>query len=176
MTIFSPTIIDIEASGFGIKSYPIEIGVVNHKGQRFCRLVKPLPHWTHWDEQAESLHGISRQDLHNYGIEPMQVCIELNAFLQSTTAYSDGWVVDSTWINRLFGEVGIAKQFHLSSLELILSEAQMNMWHQVKDNLLTEHNVRRHRASADANIVQQTYNKTQEIIASMTAPAILEAC
>ena len=163
--ITSPTIIDIEASGFGSQSYPIEIGVITSDGRRFCRLIRPLPHWTHWDCEAEKLHGISRQDMQQYGESPMRVCHQLNAFLQQTTAYSDGWTVDSSWINRLFGDVGIHMQFHVSPLELILCEEQMAMWHKVKENILKRADVKRHRASNDAKVVQLTYDKTLEMIA-----------
>ena len=45
----NPLIIDVEASGFGSKSYPIEIGVALNDGQRFCTLILPAPNWTHWD-------------------------------------------------------------------------------------------------------------------------------
>ncbi|MCP4234821.1 MAG: hypothetical protein GY770_14780, partial [Aestuariibacter sp.] len=44
-----PSIIDIEASGFGAHSYPVEIGVIREDGGKFCQLVKPYPDWTHWE-------------------------------------------------------------------------------------------------------------------------------
>jgi hypothetical protein len=47
-----PAIIDVEASGFGSLSYPIEVGVVDQTGIRFCSLIKPQNDWIHWDEQA----------------------------------------------------------------------------------------------------------------------------
>ena len=55
-----PYIIDVEASGFGSDSYPIEVGLALEPGERFCTLIRPLDHWDHWDEQAESVHKISR--------------------------------------------------------------------------------------------------------------------
>ncbi|MFC3092869.1 hypothetical protein DRW07_01450 [Alteromonas sediminis] len=164
MSIMTPTIIDIEASGFGSQSYPIEVGVITADGRRFCRLIKPLPHWSHWDPQAEGLHGISKQDLVQHGEDPRRVCHQLNAFLNTTTVYSDGWTVDSSWINRLFGDVGVNMVFHVSPLELILSEAQMSIWHRVKESMLKRQDCRRHRASNDAKLVQSTYSKTKEML------------
>ncbi|MFO1249856.1 MAG: hypothetical protein U1E77_01625 [Inhella sp.] len=38
-----PAFIDIEASGFGRGSYPIEVGFVDRDGQLFCTLVQPRP-------------------------------------------------------------------------------------------------------------------------------------
>ena len=42
-----PSIIDVEASGFGAASYPIEIGVVRYDGAKWCKLLRPLDDWTH---------------------------------------------------------------------------------------------------------------------------------
>lgn len=160
----SPNIIDIEASGFGSDSYPIEVGVITSDGRRFCRLIKPLESWTHWDEQAQSLHGISRENLFMYGQEAKRVCVQLNAFLQNTTAYSDGWTVDSSWIKRLFAEAGVEMTFHVSPLELILTEGQMSLWHKVKQRMMRRDDAHRHRASNDAKVVQSTFMKTREMI------------
>ena len=46
-----PYIIDVEASGFGNGSYPIEVGVVLNNGEKFCTLIVPAANWTHWDEE-----------------------------------------------------------------------------------------------------------------------------
>lgn len=85
------------------------------------------------------------------------VCLQLNAFLQHSTAYSDGWVVDQPWLIKLFAESRIAMSFRLSALEYILSEKQMQCWHEVKKKLLAQQCVARHRASVDAELIQQTY-------------------
>ena len=37
--IIRPDIIDIEASGFGPDSYPIEIGVALSSGEKYCSLI-----------------------------------------------------------------------------------------------------------------------------------------
>lgn len=156
----TPTIIDIEASGFGCYSYPIEIGIVRHDGERYCRLIKPFDDWTYWQVDAQSIHGISRKDLQKYGYEPKQVCVELNHFMQQGTAYSDGWVVDEPWIILLFQRAHINMTFHVSPLEMILSEKQMEDWHKQKDKVQKSLNLKRHRASNDALIIQNTYAAT----------------
>lgn len=154
----SPNIIDIEASGFGSHSYPIEIGVVRHDGERFCRLIKPFEDWRHWQTEAQSVHCISRDLIETHGINGLQVCVELNAFLRNQTAYSDGWAVDSSWLNTLFARANIAKAFELSSIEMILTEHQMASWHHTKSKVVDKLNVARHRASNDALIIQQTFD------------------
>lgn len=158
-----PTIIDVEASGFGAASYPIEIGIVRYDGAKWCKLLRPFDSWVHWDTKAESLHGISQQMLHARGEEPHKVCVELNNFLGNTVVYSDGWVVDNPWLIKLFSAAQIEMSFTCRALEYILSESQMDNWHDVKNSLSAELDVKRHRASSDAMIIQQTYAKTMAL-------------
>src|SRR5262249_19417571 len=93
-----PDVIDIEASGFGAGSYPIEVGLVTAEGERFCTLVRPASHWNHWDPKAASLHGISRQSLIEFGRPVAEVARALNEKLSGRTAYSDAWGYDFTWL------------------------------------------------------------------------------
>ena len=156
-----PAIMDIEASGFGAGSYPIEVGYITEEGDKFCCLIKPHVSWKHWDDEAEELHGISRHMLKESGRDIAWVARELNRRLGNKTLYSDGWVVDSAWINELFYRAAVTPMFRLSSLEMILSEAQMSQWHTVKDKLHAESVEGRHRASVDAQIIQTTYQLTR---------------
>ena len=158
---FTPIIIDIEASGFGGDSYPIEIGLAFSAKQRFCRLIRPQADWLHWSEEAQALHGISRAVLVDKGVNVNRVCLELNQLLDTKTVYSDGWVVDSPWLNRLYESAGISRSFKISALEMILNEHQMALWHPTKDRLFAISTHRRHRASHDAAIIQMTYLETR---------------
>lgn len=160
---YIPIIIDVEASGFGSHSYPIEIGVIKQNGERFCSLVRPQEDWTHWDDQAQSLHGISRDLLQKKGRPAIEVCLELNEFLSGQTAYSDGWVVDQPWLIKLFYAVGLSMKFSISPLEMLLSEMQMNLWHQTKDSLMANMDLPRHRASHDAALIQDTFKLTHHL-------------
>ena len=45
---------------------------------------------------------------------------------------------------------------------MILTEPQMTVWHDTKDHILDALNERRHRASFDAFVVQQTWVRTRE--------------
>lgn len=163
-----PTILDVEASGFGSDSFPIEIGVKRADGARFCRLIKPYPGWHHWSTEAEALHGISREQLEKYGQSGIEVCKQLNAFMGKHVAYSDGWVVDYPWLINLYAEAGVLMTFKLSALEYILSETQMEHWHATKQTLMKANSVSRHRASVDAELIQQTY------ISTASLPALAE--
>jgi len=158
--IIRPSIIDVEASGLGPDSYPIEIGVILTSGKRYCSLIFPASEWTHWDEQAAKVHGITREDLKRFGRPVTEVSKALNELLAGLVIYSDAWGIDLRWITRLFYTAGIYQQFRVSALENILSEAQMNIWHETKNQIMTGEDLKRHRASTDAFIIQETYART----------------
>mgnify|MGYP000385314385 CR=1 FL=1 len=161
--VSTPIIIDVEASGFGSLSYPIEVGAINQSGKRFCSLIKPQSDWLHWDAQAESLHGINRKLLAEKGFLVQEVCQQLNQFLKGHIVYSDGWVVDNMWLIKLFAAAKMTMKFHVSSMEMILNEAQMLLWHSTKDRLFQTMKEPRHRASSDAALIQNTFVTTQQI-------------
>ena len=155
-----PLIIDVEASGFGATSYPIEVGVALEGNKKYCSLILPGPDWTHWDKEAEKVHRVARDILETYGKPMEQVAAQLNALLAGRTLYTDGWVVDKPWLITLFHAARTRMEFHVSPLETILSEFQMERWHQTKDGILEEMKDRRHRASYDAWTIQETYKRT----------------
>jgi hypothetical protein len=161
-----PGILDIEASGFGDEGYPIEVGLVLPDGRKYCSLITPLPSWRHWDENAEKLHGITRAMLASHGRAVRAVAEDLNSLVGGGALYSDGWVVDSPWLAQLFFAAGLAPRFRLSPLELILDEAQMTSWRAAKDSVLHDYPDRRHRASFDAFVIQETYWRTRQLSAA----------
>lgn len=155
-----PIIIDVEASGFGGVSYPIEVGIALDDDTKYCSLILPAPDWIHWDEEAEKVHRIARDILETYGKPMEEVTNQLNHLLEGKTLYTDGWVVDKPWLTTLFHAAQVPMLFQVSPLEMILSESQMEMWHETKDRLLAEVEKHRHRASFDAWIIQETYRRT----------------
>ena len=158
-----PIIVDIEASGFGPKSYPIEVGIALSNGTRFCRLIKPEPNWQSWSAEAEALHGISRETIEQRGVSAIQVANELNDLLDGKIIYSDGWVVDEPWLITLFSCVGITRKFVMYDIMTIMSESGLELWHRAKEEILSSHDQARHRASFDAMVVQETYLKVSNI-------------
>jgi len=159
----TPIIVDIEASGFGNNSYPIEVGVAMASGQRHSLLIRPADHWTHWEASAESVHQISRETLCRYGKPVREVAETLNALLASQYTYSDGWVVDKPWMTTLFQTARVTMQFQLSPLEQLMTEPQIECWDVVKQQMFNEHRESRHRASYDAWIIQQTFLRTYKL-------------
>ena len=165
-----PFILDVEASGFGPESYPIEIGVALEPGRRRSFLIAPEPNWTHWDPAAEGVHRITRAVLERHGWQVGDVAGALNAVLDGLTLYSDAWVVDKPWLIRLFHAARVPMAFSLSPIESLLPEAQMLLWDAAKREVAAELAVERHRASHDAWVVQETFVRTRRAVAAAAEP------
>lgn len=152
----APVIIDLEASGFGRGSYPIEVGVALEDGRTRCFLIRPVPEWTHWDTEAEAMHGISRDLLLSHGQPVRQVAEQLNELLLYKMVYSDAWGHDQSWLALLFDAAGLPRRFRVESLRCLLEESHLDHWETEKATALHDlHNVR-HRASNDALVLQRT--------------------
>ena len=157
-----PAIIDLEASGFGKGSYPIEVGFVLPEGAMYCTLIQPPPHWRHWDDKAQAVHHISRDVLQTHGKPAPEVAQALNTYLRGRTIYSDGWANDYTWLSLLFDEAELTPAFKLDNLRSLLDEQQANAWHACKETVMAELHLPRHRASADARVLQLTYQRLMD--------------
>jgi hypothetical protein len=172
MAVDIPVVIDVEASGFGAGSYPIEIGFVLGSGASFCTLVTPLPEWQHWDNEAATVHGIDRDTLQLNGKPAREVAFWLNEHLAGQVVFSDGWAQDNTWISRLFNDVDVLMRFRVQTIRYLMDEQQLQFWQQARNQaagLISG----RHRASADARIVQQAYLLSREMVQSVVVPRSL---
>jgi len=166
-----PTVLDIEASGFGRDSYPIEIGFAHPNGHTYCTLIRPEAAWTHWDQGAAQTHHISRALIEARGLPAAQVARQLNAELRGQTVYSDGWANDYSWLGAIYDVAGFAPAFRLENLRLLLSEQEADRWHLVKAQISAERGAQRHRASSDARLLQLTYQRLRQVPASASLPA-----
>jgi len=154
--IDAPAVMDIEASGFGQNSYPIEIGFVLSSGETYCSLIRPEPGWTHWDAEAERLHRIPKSTAVSHGRDARDVAQALNDRLNGLVVYCDGWAHDYVWLNVLFEAVALTPSFRLDNVLSLLSEREAAHWDIVKKQVTTEMRLQRHRASSDAKILQRT--------------------
>ena len=159
-----PLIIDVEASGLGRGSYPIEVGFALANGESHCAIIHPEAEWQYWDRHAEALHGISRQVLREHGKPIVEVAVMLNEYLAGKTVYTDAWGNDSSWIALLFDAAGLTQQFRLDSLRSLLTEEQTEIWHGTKDIVIQKLGFHRHRASNDALVLQHTYCETARLL------------
>lgn len=153
----TPITIDVEASGFGRGSYPVEIGLALPDGTRHCFLIAPAHGWTHWDEEAAAIHGISRERLQGHGLPVHDVASQLNALLHGKTAYSDAWSFDMSWIGKLFDAADQLQGFRVADISELMDEAQHGQWQAVKRQVMGDLGLKRHRASGDARVLQETW-------------------
>lgn len=149
-----PCVLDIEASGFGRTSYPIEIGYVLPDGVGRCMLVRPPEHWTHWDPGAERVHGIARDLLLRHGRPAGEIARSLNADLAGLVVYCDGWAHDYSWLGALYEEAGLSPSFRLEAAARLLDDATLPLLHAERRQALEDLGLTRHRASSDARALQ----------------------
>lgn len=149
-----PCVIDIEASGFGRNSYPIEVGYVRDDGRAWCALVRPEADWTHWDDSAAGLHQIPRDAIVRHGRAAHDVAGRLNDALGGHTVYCDGWAHDYPWLARLFDAAGLTPRFRLEPVARLLDEAQLSRLDTVRARAFQVLGINRHRASSDARALQ----------------------
>jgi hypothetical protein len=151
-----PCVIDIEASGFGRGSYPIEVGFVLPDGTAYCTLILPEESWTHWDGDAERVHGISRSLLQRHGRSTREVAAELNQRLAGRAVYCDNWAHDYTWLARLFESAALNPSFRLRHLRELMSESDAEHFDDMRETVARKLQLRRHRASSDARVLQMS--------------------
>ncbi|MDE2400436.1 MAG: hypothetical protein KGL90_02050 [Burkholderiales bacterium] len=166
-TNFPPPILDVEASGFGLGSYPIEVGIVMPDGSAWCSLVRPEPQWEHWDPNAAALHHITREQLLSHGRPAGEVADALNERLHGQLVYSDAWAHDYTWLSRLFAAAGKSQHFKLDSVRTLLSDAEAAAWHEVKNRVALGMTLERHRASSDARLLRSTLLALRQPLAAV---------
>ena len=160
-----PVVIDVEASGFGRGGYPIEVGVVLPDGSPHCYLIAPVRGWTSWDEEAEAVHGISRELLDNHGRPAREVAERLNMLLGGKTVYSDAWAFDMPWLGKLYDAVNMEQKFRVGALQELMTPQQLESWKAVRLSVEQELSLKRHRASGDARILQETFRRTSGLAA-----------
>lgn len=156
-----PCVIDIEASGFGRGSYPIEIGFVRPDGSARCTLVCPPDDWTHWDGAAERLHGLTRDVLRQHGRPAAEVATLLNTELHGADVYCDNWAHDYAWLARLYDHADASPSFRLHHLRELLDDTQAARWDQACAEARVALKADRHRASQDARILQHAWVRLQ---------------
>jgi len=149
-----PCVLDVEASGFGRASYPIEVGYVLPDGRARCTLIRPAIGWTHWDERAAGVHGIERETLERCGRPAAEVAAMLNLDLAGRTVYCDGWAHDYAWLGALFEEAGVHPSFRLETVARLLDEDALARLGDERRGVIGELGLARHRASSDARALQ----------------------
>ena len=112
----TPVFYDCEASG--LEGFVIEIGwaFVEPDGQKISSagyLVRPALAWrieNAWDENAESLHGISLVLLRACGRPTWEIAQSMNRELEGRELFSDS-PKDEIWLNQIFEDAGLDPSF-----------------------------------------------------------------
>lgn len=157
-----PIIIDLEASGSGNESYPIEVGFSGRHGEGWCSLIRPEHTWSHWDDIAAERHLIPREVLIERGNTAHFVAEQLNFFLKGRQVYSDSFHQDKQWLDVLYDCAQTQACFQIMDLFSIISDAQQQLWENTKVQVVKELGVARHRASSQARILQMTWLRTYD--------------
>lgn len=165
----APCVLDMEASGFGRNSYPVEVGVALPDGRALCTLIRPQPEWTHWDDSAQHLHGISRETALLHGRSARAVAELLNRELAGRTVYTDAWAHDYAWLATLFEAAGLRPAFKLEHVRMLLDEEQTSSFDEALRAVGEELHVTRHRASNDARTLQLAVMRLRQRV--MAQPA-----
>ncbi|WP_432695813.1 3'-5' exonuclease [Marinobacterium sp. YM272] len=137
--------VDIEASGLGPDSYPIEVAWrCELTGDQDSFLIDPasVEGWVYWDDFAEELHGIEPELLARQGVSAEVACERLNRLLAGKTLTCDAYDFDLFWLTRLFESQGETMTFSVQGIERFLTTEQCAEYRQ-----RTQY--RRHRALSD---------------------------
>jgi len=155
--------IDLEASGLGSKSWPIEIGWAFSDWPVRSMLIKPADTWslTAWEKSAEELHRITPDKLIREGTPVLEAALVLNAAFASAHVYSDAPDYDGYWLYRLYEAAGVRANFKLFDFaELIKPLAKSTPIELVgRAQELEPHT---HRAAQDVRHLQTIYRLALE--------------
>ena len=150
--------LDLEASGLGPKSWPIEVGWGLVDGAVQSLLIRPSDDWPRdqWDTAAEALHGIKFNELTKNGRPIADVCAQLNAALAGKIVYSDAPDWDGFWLFRLFDAGGVRQEFALRDFAELLRNLVIDdiFALSVEAEKTHPHN---HRAHDDVRHMHQVY-------------------
>jgi hypothetical protein len=99
-----PCFLDIEASSFGERSWPVAVAWSDPAGAITRLLVNPsgVAGWDDWEPAAEAVHGLSREHLERNGWPPDYVAERLENDLAGRTVYTDAPDYDGRWLATLF--------------------------------------------------------------------------
>ena len=105
MTVF----LDFEASSLSDDSYPIEVGWVFEDGRPETHLIRPAPGWTDWDDDAQAIHGISRERLQREGEPHEAVARRILEALSAHAVFVTAPSWDGKWLSVLLRAAGLPR-------------------------------------------------------------------
>lgn len=156
--------LDIEASGFGPGSYPVEVGWTFADGTGEAWLICPPDEWTAagWEAEAEAVHGLSRAWLEHEGWSAAYVADRVVAQLADVRLYSDAAVIDGQWLSRLLEWSSLPMLLPVRPFEELLPS--VSVMPGTMDRAIGAANrsfPRRHRALPDSQHLWATWRQLQ---------------
>ncbi len=155
--------IDLEASGLGPKSWPIEVGWGFHSWPARSMLIKPATGWSleAWEKSAEELHKLSPDQLIKDGKPPLEVALVLNAAFANADVYSDAPSFDGFWLYRLYEAAGVRANFKLLNLAGLINNVAKSSPEELISRA-SEKEPHTHRAEQDVRHMQTLYTLALE--------------
>ncbi len=101
--------LDFEASSLGKRGFPIEVGWAAEDGSEAGHLIRPAPGWEEWSDEAERIHGITRERLLREGELHDAVAANLVERLTGHALYASAPSWDGQWLSRLLRAAGLPR-------------------------------------------------------------------
>jgi hypothetical protein len=146
--------IDFEASCLPRhgRSYPIEVGIADDNGTARSWLIRPVAEWKGWTwtEEAEAMHGLTRQRLFDEGQLVTAVASELIEATAGCRLIADS-ELDDYWMRTLMTAASISPAPAIGHIVTLIGELDVRQ-EEVRScvDLVDQRGFPRHRAGADA--------------------------
>jgi hypothetical protein len=101
--------VDFEASSLSKLSFPIEVAWVFPDGRHRSCLIRPPSDWTDWSDDAERIHGISKDMLQSEGLPVDVVANTMLRELQGHDLYASAPSWDGKWLSVLLRAAGLPR-------------------------------------------------------------------
>lgn len=101
--------LDFEASSLSDRSYPVEVAWVFQDGRSESHLIRPAAEWTDWDDEAEALHGITREKLASEGEPHDVVAARMVEALRGHDLFASAPSWDGKWLSVLLRGAGLPR-------------------------------------------------------------------
>lgn len=151
--------IDIESSGLHKDSYPIEVGFTLGK-ESYSYMIKRPPEWSFWDDVSEKCyHNISREELDEKGINPLDVVTLMNEILVGQVLYTDSYAFDEYWLRKLYSYTNIEMAFKLVDFRKLTADYGISdySFFELKEELNNMDLA--HRAAYDAQLNKEVFQQ-----------------
>lgn len=173
--------LDFEASSLSKQSFPLEVGWVFEDERSVSFLIHPPPEWTDWSDEAEAIHGISREKLQRDGAPVEIVARTMVDTLSGHELFASAPSWDGKWLSVLLRAAGFPRHTlrmkksddaFLQAAREILGDTQTEeqIARLVADVVSrTEPPVPAHRALPDAKVELRRLMKVRELAMELTS-------